>query len=151
MRLRFRFRLRDVLLATTLVAPVLVVGICVHWRYFTPYGAYQVRKEGSALLGILAEEIKNGDSREYVVSKLGLGTVIDDEKPLESIRENNQQQPAAHADGFQKTDVFVMYSAAEGFGLQLQFRDDKLVNFNLPLPARQAMRQHYERYAPAEE
>ena len=149
MRSYFSFSIRNLLLATAVVALMLAIGLCAHWRYFTPNGIYQSRREGSALLGILGEEIKNGDSRASVISRLGRGEIIDDADYLEAIRENIEQQPAAHVDGFQETDASFIYSAAEGFALHLQFRDDKLVNFDLPLSTRQAMRQHYKRYATA--
>jgi len=86
---------------------MLAVGLYCNWRYFTPNGIYQSQKEGSALLGILGEEVKNGDSRASVVKSLGPGTVITDDKFLVEIRENIKQQSTALTDGVQETDVFV--------------------------------------------
>ena len=143
-RLRLRFTTRTLLATTAVVAVILVATFSLHWRYFSPSGVYQTRKNGSALLGLLSHGINNGDTRASVITRLGRGTIIDGERALDVMGENMVQQPVAYPDGFQKTDVFVMYSAAEGFALHLQFRDNRLVNFNLPPKTRQALSQHCE-------
>ena len=97
-------------------------------------------------MGILGEEIKNGDSRASVVRRLGQGAIVDDEQSLEKVRGGIEKHSATLTDGIRKTDVFVQYHAAEGFAVNLQFRDDTLVNFNLSERARQELRKHYQRY-----
>ncbi|MCA9171130.1 MAG: hypothetical protein KDB23_25835 [Planctomycetales bacterium] len=141
MRPRFRFGIDRLLLMISILALVLVVGRHLHWRYFSPEGAYQLRKQGAALLVILADELNNGDSREYVIRMLGPGSTIDDEESLARIRQTIRQFPLSHADGIQESDMFVMYSTVEGFALHLQFREDKLVNFDLSMSTKLAMRQ----------
>ena len=127
--MRFRYGLRSIFLFTTSVTFLLVAGLHVYWQHFTPYGAYQSHKDGASLMIILRDDLRNGVGRVYVTELLGQGTVINNASDLEAIRESIKRKPSAYPDGLQDTDVFVAYVAAEGFGLRLQFRDDKLVNF----------------------
>ena len=147
MKFNLRFTIKQLFVATAVVAVATMFGLYAHWKYCTLEGVYQTDKSGTALIGLLADEINNGDDRDYVISRLGPGNTIEDDDPLWKIRRNIEQQPATLTDGFRQSDTFVEYSAAEGFAISLQFRDDKLVNFNLPEPARLELRRLHGRNA----
>lgn len=125
MRRYLRFSLATLFAATVLVA---LMTQCVHWRFFTPSGVYQTTKNGSALLGILGVEIKNGDTLDTVRMRLGHGTTIVDEVTREETRTSALAHPKIATDGYQEADKLVQYSAIDGFFVVLQFRDNRLIN-----------------------
>jgi hypothetical protein len=141
MRPRFKFRLATLLVVTAMIA------VAIHhlqWRYFTPSGVYQTTKNGSALLGILGVELKNGDSRSSVRRRLGLGNVLTDRQSHEQRRIQTESKPDSAREGYQENDVLICYTSIEGIAVVLQFRNDQLINHHVPEALRSTMMEHYE-------
>lgn len=140
MRKLFRFRLATLFLATAIIA---VTTYYINWRYFTPDGVYQTTKNGYALLGILGVEIRNGDTLAAVQRRLGKGTPVSDKEWLTQKQSDVESNETIATDGYKDTDTFVTYSSAEGFAVDLQFRNQILINFHIPESARTTMIDHY--------
>lgn len=141
MRLRFKFLLATLLVVTTLIA---VAIHQVQWRFFTPSGVYQTTKNGSALLGIIGVEIRNGDSMSSVRRRLGPGNVLTDSQSHEQRRIQMESKPDVAKEGYQENDVLICYSSIEGIAVVLQFRNEKLINHYVPETTRSAMLEHYQ-------
>ena len=141
MRSWLRFRLSTLLVATAIIA---IATYHINWRYFTPDGVYQTTKNGHALLGILGVEIRNGDTLSAVRRHLGNGFVVTDKQHLAKIQSNLEANKTFATDGYRDTDTFLTYSSTEGIAVELQFRNQILINFYIPEAARPALISHYK-------
>ena len=93
---------------------------------------YRIRHDGNSLYRVLCTRLQPGDSRRKVTRLLGLGTELQ-ELSRSRLLEAAKKRPEYFPDGALATDVFLNYPCGGPRWSCLQFRDEKLVNFQ-PAP-----------------
>ena len=93
---------------------------------------YRSSQAAEDLRAALRDEVRNGASLEHVQQLLGPGreAVGEDQQRLVSIARQLAQRVKTYPEGIHDNDRFVGYPTTDDTTLYLQFRDDKLINFN---------------------
>ena len=91
---------------------------------------YREHKDTTSLNQTLHRYLKPGDSIEHVNRLLGSGDEGDRTTLLRVQKTFARKVPASYPDGVEDGDRFLEYDAPDNCSIILQFRDNRLINFD---------------------
>ena len=107
----------------TIVVVALLHNPSIHYRMFT---------DGESLYAVLHDEMRAGDSLTHVQRRLGKGRHLTEfeKKEYRSVIPELTQMGEFFPHGVEKSDHFIAYVIYEDVEVILQFRENRLINFN---------------------
>jgi len=110
---------------------LMLLGLAAGWLFMPATIHYHLFADEPSLNSVLARQVQPWDSTARVVRLLGAGTPISEterQRLLRVIAGFQRQSAAGTPAGVERDDQFLGYEAS-GMTIYLQFRNDRLINF----------------------